>query len=84
MGKTVDVTIPVEADVAAPLADSRNRAAVGRLVSRILRPSAGRTPLANAIAEMQAAARAAGLSEQEIDAELAVYNAERRDRDSTE
>jgi hypothetical protein len=38
MDKTVDVTIPVEPEVVATLSDARNRAAVGRFVSRALRP----------------------------------------------
>ena len=80
MDKTVEVTIPVEAEAAAALTDARNREAVGRLVSRVLRPASGPTPLARAIAEMKEAATAAGLSDAEIDAELAAYNAERRDR----
>lgn len=80
MDNTVDVTIPVEPDAAAALADARNRAAVGRLVSRVLRPHSGPSALARAIAELKAEARAAGLTAAEIDAELAAYNAERRDR----
>ncbi|HTT78612.1 MAG TPA: hypothetical protein VMF86_02940 [Stellaceae bacterium] len=80
MDKTVDVTIPVEPEAAAALADARNREAVGRLVSRVLRPAAGLTPLAQAIAAMKADARAAGLGDADIDAELAAYNAERRER----
>jgi hypothetical protein len=36
MDRTVDVTIPVEPEAAAALADARNREAVGRLVSRVL------------------------------------------------
>jgi hypothetical protein len=80
MDNTVDVTIPVEPAAAAALADARNREAVGRLVSRVLRPRSGLSPLAQAIAEMKADARAAGLTDAEIDAELAAYNAERRDR----
>lgn len=80
MEKTVDVTIPVEPEAAAALANARNRAAIGRLVSRVLRPGSGPTPLARAIAEMKADARAIGLSDSEIDAELAAYNAERRER----
>jgi hypothetical protein len=79
MDRTVDVTIPVEPAAAAALADVRNREAVGRLVSRVLRPRAGPSPLAQAIAELKAAARVAGLGDAEVDAELAVYNAERRD-----
>jgi hypothetical protein len=82
MDKTVDVTIPVEPEAAAALADARNREAVGRLVSRVLRPRSGPSPLARAIAELKAEARAAGLSDADIDAELAGYNAERRDRSS--
>ena len=82
MGNTVDVTIPVDPEAAAALADARNRAAVGRLVSRVLRPRSGPTPLTQAIAELKAAARIAGLTDEDIDAELAAYNAERRDRRS--
>lgn len=80
MDSTVDVTIPVEPEVAAALADERNRAAVGRLVSRVLRPHSGPSALAQAIAELKAEVRAAGLTDADIDAELAAYNAERRDR----
>jgi hypothetical protein len=80
MEDTVDVIIPVEPEAAAALADARNREAVGRLVSRVLRPRSGPSPLALAIAEMKAAARAAGMTDTDIDAELAAYNAERRDR----
>lgn len=80
MDTTIDVTIPVEPEAAAALADARNREMIGRLVSRVLRPAGGPTPLACAIAELKKDARAAGLSEVEIDAELAAYNAERRDR----
>ena len=79
MDKTVDVTIPVEPEVAAALSDARNRAAVGRLVSRVLRPRSGPSALAQAIAELKADARAAGLTDGDIDAELAAYNAERRE-----
>jgi hypothetical protein len=74
------VTIPVEPEVAAALVDTRNREAVGRLISRVLRPRAGPGPLAEAVAELKAEARAAGLTDADIDAELAAYNAERRDR----
>jgi hypothetical protein len=79
MDRTVDVTIPVEPEAAAALADARNREAVGRLVSRVLRPRSGPSPLAQAIAEMKADAMAAGLTDANIDAELVAYNTERRD-----
>jgi hypothetical protein len=76
MDETVDVTIPVEPEAAAALVDARNREAAGRLVSRVLRPHAGPGPLAHAIAELKAEARAVGLSDADIDAELVAYNAE--------
>jgi hypothetical protein len=84
MDKTIDVTIPVEREAAVALSDVRNREAVGRLVSRVLRPGSGPTPLAQAIAEMKADARAIGLSDADIDAELAAYNAEGRERAPTD
>ena len=76
------MTIPVEPAAAAELGAARNREAMRRLISRVLRPRLG-PPLARAIVELKAEARAAGLSNADIDAELAAYNAERRDR-STE
>jgi hypothetical protein len=79
MDNAVDVTIPVEPEAAAALADTRNRQAVGRLISRILNPRSGPSPLARAITELKAEVKAAGLTDAEIDAELAAYNAERRD-----
>jgi hypothetical protein len=45
----------------------------------MLRPRAGPSSLAQAIAELKAEARAAGLTDADIDAELTVYNAEHRD-----
>ena len=75
MPDTVPVTIEVDA---AALADSRTRAAMGRLVSRVLRPPSGPSELAQAIAEAKAEARAAGLTDADIEAELEAYNAERR------
>ena len=79
MDRTVDVTIPVEPEATAAPADARNLEAIGRLVSRVLRPHSGPSPLARAIAERKAEARKAGLSDADIDAELAACNAERRD-----
>ena len=78
MPDTVPVTLEVEAAAAAPLTDARTRAAMGRLVSRVLYPRRGPSDLAQAIAEAKADARAAGLTDADIDAELDTYNAERR------
>jgi hypothetical protein len=80
MTETVEIKIPVDPEAAATLADQRNRDAVGRLISRVLRPHPGPSALARAIAELKAEARAAGLTDNDIDAELTAYNAERRGR----
>ena len=58
---TVDATIPVEADVAAVLQDDpERRAAVGRLVSMVVRPAQDADPLLGAMRELSADARAPG------------------------
>ncbi|MEO8713597.1 MAG: hypothetical protein ABI369_01145 [Acetobacteraceae bacterium] len=79
MNATIDVTIPVEADIAAALSDPEKREAAGRLLTRILRPKPDLDPLVQAIAKLKAQAHAAGLTDEIIDEELAAYNAERRD-----
>lgn len=76
---TVEVSISIDASAALALKDTRTRAAIGRLVSRVLQPNAGPSALALAIADLKADARAAGLTDAMIDDELATYNAERRD-----
>ena len=78
MPDTVPVTIEVEPDAAAALGDPRTRAAMGRLVSRVLNPHPGPSELAQAIAEAKVEVRAAGLTDADITAELDAYNAERR------
>ena len=76
MPDTVPVTIEVEPAAAAALGDPRTRAAMGRLVSRVLDPRPGPSELAQAIAEAKAEAHAAGLTDADIDAELATHKAE--------
>jgi hypothetical protein len=78
MPDTVPVTLEVEPGAAAALGDPRTRAAMGRLVSRVLAPRPGPSALAQAIAEAKAEVRATGLTDADIDAELEAYNAERR------
>jgi len=80
MDGTVYVTIPVDAEAAAMLENPHNREVIGRYVSRVINPRAHPSPLAEAIRELKAEARAAGLTDSDIDAELAAYNAERRAR----
>jgi hypothetical protein len=79
MGDTVDVMIPLEADAARALQDPARRRAVGQYVSALLREGKLRDILADAIAEAKREARAGGLTDEEIDAELEVWRAERRD-----
>ena len=73
----VDVVIPVDAEAAAALSDERKREAVGRIVSRILRPQPDHDPLVEAMERLGADAQTKGLTNEAIDAELAAHKAER-------
>jgi hypothetical protein len=75
----VMVEIPVSRETAVALSDPKKRSSVGRLVSTLVNPgSAEEDPLFALIAQIKREARADGLTDEEIDAELAAYNAERR------
>ena len=79
MADTVMIEIPVTPEAAEALGDPERRQRVGKLVSSILRPqSQGDDPLAAIFATIKSAARDDGLTDEEIEAELAAYNAERR------
>ncbi len=78
MPDTVAVTLEVDEAAASALTDARTRAAMGRLVSRVLHPQRGPSDLAQAIADAKREARSGGLTDADIDAGLAAYNAERR------
>jgi hypothetical protein len=71
------IEIPVEEATAAALSNARRREAVGRLVDRLVRPGAD-DPLIALFERTAAEARDAELTEADIEAELAAYNAERR------
>jgi len=77
MSRLVKVEIEVAPEAAAMLEDEARRRSVGRLVSRILREDT-EAAWAEPIAAARKDARAAGLMDEAIDAELAAYNAERR------
>ena len=77
MSQASKIEIPVQDVTAAALSDVRRREAVGHLVDRLVRPGAD-DPLIALFERTVAAARDAGLSEAEVEAELAAYNAERR------
>jgi hypothetical protein len=79
MDSEVIVSLPVSPEAADMLRDQDRAKAVGKLVSDILRPSSPETdPLSSMIAEIKSAVRVDGVTDDEIDAELAAYNAERR------
>ena len=73
----VEVVIPVEAEAAAALTDTRKREAVGRIVSRILRPLPDHDPLLDAMERLSTDATAKGLTPETLEAELAAHKAER-------
>jgi len=78
MDNTVDVMVPVDAEAAKALESPARREAVGRYLSSRLKDGRARDVLAEAIAEAKREARAQGLTDEEIDAELNEWRAERR------
>jgi hypothetical protein len=78
MGNTVDVTIPVEPEAAKALNTPARREAVGRYLSGLLKGGRVRDVLAAAIADGKREARASGLTDEDIDAELEAWRAERK------
>ena len=73
MPETVDVAIPVEVEAAQALADARKREAVGRIISRLLRPRPGQDPLLDAMRRLSADAAAKGLTPEILERELAEH-----------
>lgn len=81
MGDTVMVEIPVSAETARLLHDAAERARAGRLLDDVLKARClTDDPLIHAIREVKAVVQAAGLTDEDIDAELAAHKAERRFR----
>jgi hypothetical protein len=78
MTKIVRIEIPVDEAAAKTLEDADRRARIGRLVSQIARLYEGPDPLAVVLERTAKIAQASGLTDAEIDAELAAYNAEGR------
>lgn len=77
MAGIVDVVIPVEVEAAAALMDARKREAVGRIVSRILRPHPDHDLLVEIMERLGADAKMKGLTDEVLDAELVAHKAER-------
>jgi len=78
MTETVEVAIPVDADAAEALASPARRAAAGHYLSAVLREGRIGELMAEAIADLKKEARAAGLTDDEIEAELQAWRSERR------
>jgi hypothetical protein len=76
MGDTVGVTIPVERDIAKALDSPVRRDAAGRVLSGLLKGGHLRDLLGEVIAAAKQEARANGLTDADIDAELAAWRAE--------
>jgi hypothetical protein len=77
MDNRVDVMIPVDAEAAKALQSRARREAVGRYLGSLLKGGRARDVLAEAIVEAKREARAHGLTDDEIDAELDEWRAER-------
>ena len=77
MSQASKIEIPVEEATAAALSDRRRREAVGRLIDRLVRQGVD-DPLIALFERTAAEAQAAGLTEAEVEADLAAYNAECR------
>jgi hypothetical protein len=74
----VNVTIPVDEAVARALDTPEQLERIGRLVTKIVRPYGDDDPLAILLEAMARKAAEAGLTDEEVDAELASHKAERR------
>ncbi len=78
MDEHVDVTIPVEPEVAKALASPAQRQAAGRVLSGLLTGVHLTEVLGVAIGDAKREARANGLTDEDIDAELDAWRAERQ------
>ena len=78
MGDSIDVTIPVEPEVARALGDPERREAAGRVLSSLLKGDHLRDVLEDVIADAKSEARINGLTDKEIDAEILAWRAEPR------
>lgn len=78
MSATVQVSIPVDPAAAQALKDPARREAAGRYLSSLLTSGRARDVLAEAIAEAKQEARASGLTDEDIEAELSTWRTERK------
>ena len=79
MDDSVRIEIEVTPEAASLLQDETRRRSVGRMVSELVsRKPLDRHPLHRLFTEIKSDARADGLTDEEIDAELKRHRAERR------
>lgn len=76
MGTTVDVTIPVDTETAGALENPARRAAAGRYLSGLFKGDRAHVLIEEVIAEAKREARARGLTDSEVDAELKAWQSE--------
>lgn len=77
MNQSPEIETSVEEATAAALSDALRLETVGRPIDRFVGPDAD-DPLITLFERTAAEASKVGLTDDEVDAELAVYNAERR------
>jgi hypothetical protein len=78
MNDMIEVSIPVEPEVAKALENPARRQAAGGVLTGLLRGGHARDALTQATAEASREARANGLTDEDVDAELAAWRAERQ------
>lgn len=78
MDDAIEVTIPVEPAVARALENPERREAAGRVLSGLLTGDHLRDVLRDVIADAKREAHEEGLTDEEIDAELQAWRAERQ------
>jgi hypothetical protein len=77
MDDRVDVTIPLDPDVARALESPARREAAGRVLSSLFKGRRVGDVLAEAIADAKREARTNGLTDEDIDTELQAWREER-------
>lgn len=77
MNEAVKIELQAAPETARALRDPRRRQAVEWLVDRMVRPTEEYDPLAAELTATRKAAREAGLTDADIDAEIAAHKAER-------
>ncbi len=79
MDNHIDVTIPFESEIARALESPVRREAAGRVLSGLLKVGHLRDVLGDVIAAARREARANGLTDADIDAELQAWRDESRE-----